>query len=106
MEQKIVYTEEVEYFLNDLVDILFKKHYFSYKENAREYVDEIIEAIEERIYFLKHYKTPDPLLNHGKYYVSVILSRRTAWYIFFDKKDTRYLITNNHVAKAAFLKGL
>lgn len=35
--------------------------------------------------------------------------KRTAWYVFFDKKDKRFYIeyiTNNRVSKAAFLKGL
>ncbi|MEI7596377.1 MAG: hypothetical protein WCK02_11565 [Bacteroidota bacterium] len=44
-EIKIEFDKSVELYLNKLVDVLFCKEYFSYKENAFEYVDEIIDEI-------------------------------------------------------------
>lgn len=110
MEKIIIsYTPEVEQYLNNLIDILFNKEYFGFIENAIEYVVNIINDIEINIHNKKHQTTPQELIKFGKYYIAYKANNKTSWYIFFDKKDNRYLIkyiTNNHVAETQFLNKL
>ncbi|MFN8236942.1 MAG: hypothetical protein U0T77_02130 [Chitinophagales bacterium] len=110
MEEIIIkYSPAVEQYLNDLVDILFEKTYFSYKENAIEYVLKIISDVETNIHTRKQQKTPDALKHYGQLYISYKSSKRTMWYVFFTKKEHFYIIkhmTNNHMATAQFLNHL
>ena len=108
MEEIIIQDSVVGYF-DDLVLLLIKENYFTYIENANDYVDKIIDFIYYELPNAQHKETPKELLKHGKYYVKYNANKRTAWYVFFDKKGNRYVIeyiTNNHVGKAAFIKGL
>jgi len=38
LEKRIIYAKSFENYLTDLIDILFNKDYFSYIENAENYV--------------------------------------------------------------------
>lgn len=67
------------------------------------------ETAETKIITQKHKQTPEVLIVYGEFYVSYKTNKRTAWYIFFSRKDNRVLvkhITNNHVADADFLQHL
>lgn len=106
---KVIFKHDVTQFLSDLTQTLYKKNYFSYLESVYEYVDFIYDEIETTIHLKKHYLSPENLAVYGKYYIYIKTTKRTAWYVFFDKKDNRYIvryITNNHVSDAAFLKDL
>lgn len=107
--EKIIYSEGVVDFLNDLVGILFEKEYFGFMDSSKEYVDRITNDIESLIDVKRHRKTPKRLQRHGSYYAAFKGSKRTTWYVFFDKYDGHYyieFITNNHSAKASFIRGL
>ena len=107
--EEITFNKNVVYELDDLVILLVKENYFSYLETAEDYVNKIYDFIYNEIPNNRHRKTPKELTQHGPYYVKYSAGKRTAWYVFFDKKDKRYLIeyiTNNHVAKATFLNAL
>ncbi len=110
MEKIIInYSPDIEQYLNNLIDVLFAKEYFGFKENAIKYVLNITTDIEINIHLKKHQTTPLDLIKFGKNYISYKANNKTSWYIFFDKKDNRYLvkyITNNHVAKTQFLNKL
>ena len=95
--------------MDELVTILVKEEYFSYIETSEAYVDCLFDFIYKELPNVRHRETPKALLKHGPFYVKYSANKRTAWYVFFDKKGSRYFIeyiTNNHVAKAAFLKNL
>ncbi len=82
--------------LNDLIDILYIEEYFGFKQSALNYVSDI-ESFVYTIPNLK-YKTCKTNTN-GVYYCKYKRSRRTTWYIIFDKEADFYLIkyiTNNH----------
>ncbi len=81
-------------FLNDLTLILFHKDYFSYFENSVIYKDKIIEFIERDIQNFPSRKTPEILKNFGQNYIFYKSTQRTTWYIFFEKMNNNYLITN------------
>ena len=96
---EVIYTSSVISYLNDLVIILYKKQYFGFIESADEYVDDIYDAIPERIKKSPHKKTPKLLQYLGSNYIFYKTNSRTTWYIFFEKRDQNYLITgitNNH----------
>ena len=103
---KIVYLPKVENYLFDLVLVLFNKDYFSYIENAEEYKDKIIDFIEENIASFPSKKTPLELQNIGTNYIFYKSNSRTTWYVFFENKNSNYLIThiiNNHCEEAKWL---
>ena len=105
-EIKIFYKSDVEYFINELIYILYKENYFSYLKNAIEYKDKIIDYIDQNICSFPSKTTP-LILNHlGSNYMFYKSNPRTTWYIFFDKEDNQYLITfitNNHTEIAKYL---
>lgn len=107
--EKIIYSTDTKIYLKELVDILLEKEYFGFSDSANEYVDRIYDDIETLIDVKRHRKTPRQLAKHGAYYAAFKGSKRTMWYVFFNKKDDRYVIkyiTNNHTAKASFIRGL
>ena len=51
-------------------------------------------------------KTPNILLRYGQNYIFYKINARTTWYIFFQKSDNNYLVTqviNNHCHEAKYL---
>jgi hypothetical protein len=110
---KVLFLPIVENYLFDLVEILYKKGYFSFYENAEKYVSDIIIDIQTNINIRVKHKAPLRFKKYGTnlYYVTYKSNKRTTWYIFFsvhgNDKDTyliRY-ITNNHVS-AHHIRGL
>ncbi|MDA6072252.1 hypothetical protein NJT12_21725 [Flavobacterium sp. AC] len=100
---EVIYTPSVISHLNDLVIILYKKEYFGFIESADEYVDDIYDAIPERIKKSPHKQTPKLLQYLGSNYIFYKPNTRTTWYIFFEKRDQNYLITgitNNYCEEA------
>ena len=95
----MVYQREVEQYLNNLITILFEKDYFIYHENAIDFVD-------QNIAIFPHKETPKHLIHLGSKYIFYTSNKRTTWYIFFESKGNKYLITyvtNNHVEIAKWL---
>jgi hypothetical protein len=106
MVGQIIYSEKFEVYLDSLIYKLYKQEYFLYKENSVKYVSKIYQDIDNVIDVKKHKQTPLELVKYGKYYITIQGSKKTTWYVFFNKKDTKYLIkyiTNNHVAKSTFI---
>ena len=88
MEKTIIlYKPQVEFYINNLVFILFQNDYFSYLENAIRYKDKIIDFIEE------NKTTPLQLKEFGSNYIFYKSNSRTTWYIFFENKGNNYIIT-------------
>lgn len=67
MEKIIIYSKEIEFYLNDLIDILFYKDYFSYKENAEKYVLDLKNEIENYIDIKRQFQSPKSLKNMEKH---------------------------------------
>ncbi len=98
---KVVYHKNVAEYLNELVDILYNKEYFGFKESAYDYVDWIFEQIESTIQ--RKVKKPAPKhfdkYAQGLSYVVYKRNSNTSWYVFFQKQENTYLIFyigNNH----------
>lgn len=100
---EVIFTPSTIRYLDDLVNILYKKEYFGFIESAEEYVSAIYDAVPERIKKTSHKKTPMSIQYLGLNYVFYKANTRTTWYIFFEKRDKNYLITgvlNNNSSEA------
>ena len=49
MEREIVYAEEVEQFLDELLVILFEKGYFGFPDTAKSYVEKLLDYVKQNI---------------------------------------------------------
>lgn len=100
--QRIIVTDEVVAYLDDLVKVLYDKEYFGFIDSAINYVVDLygfIETIPREI----HKKTPVVLAKYGSFYSFFNTGSRTTWYLFFEKQDNNYIITgilNNHCEEA------
>jgi FMN phosphatase YigB (HAD superfamily) len=111
----VVYDENVKLTFFELIDTLYQEEYFSFLDEAKEYVFEI------ELYF----KTEIPNLyrlglskkamlyfkKYGKNLFFVAYRRtksRTTWYAFFEVFDEHYFkvvhITNNHTKDASYIE--
>ncbi len=100
---KVIFTPHLIDFLDELVHILYKKEYFGFIETAEEYVSKIYDAVPKNIKLSTHKLTPKPLQHLGSNYIFYKSNNRTTWYIFFEKRNSNYLITgiiNNHSEEA------
>jgi hypothetical protein len=100
---KVIFTPYVIDFLDDLVRVLYKKEYFGFIETVEEYVLKIYDAVPENIKLSPHKSTPKNLQHLGSNYIFYKSNNRTTWYIFFERKNQKYLITgiiNNHCEEA------
>lgn len=104
--EKIIYDQDVLEYFDSLVYILFKNDYFSYYENAENYLAKVISFVKLNIRTFPHKNTPKNLLDFGPYYIFYKANARTTWYIFFEKNDENFLITgilNNHCEEPRFI---
>jgi hypothetical protein len=100
---KVLYSKNVEEYLRELIEILYHKEYFGFKESAYHYVDTLIDEIDTTISIKPYKKAPEHFSKYGKdlCYVAFPKNRNTTWYVFFniignDIYFIRY-ISNNHV---------
>jgi hypothetical protein len=104
---KIIYHEQVVDCLNELVDILYAREYFGFKESAYNYVDWILDRVAEDIVKIPAKKAPGYFSKYGDNLVYISLKRnaQTTWYIFFNHEgDLFYIryISNNHMIAQYF----
>lgn len=90
----IIFQKGVLNYLDDLVFILFKEEYFGFMQSSYDYVDKIIDFINNDISTFPSKKTPAALKNFGSKYIFYKSNQRTTWYVFFENKNNNYLITN------------
>ena len=102
---KVTAIPEIIEYIENLVPILYEKGYFSYKEAAKKYVDDLYDDIQNYLPIRQHKPAPQYYDKYGKdmYYAVFKKNRRTSWYAFFSKYEENgeiiYLIRyigNNH----------
>lgn len=106
MERIVILQQNVTDFLENLVEVLFENHYFGFEESSQAYVSKIYDFIEFNLIDFPHKQTPEKLKRYGSKYIFYKINNQTTWYIFFENKDNRYLvthITNNHMKESKFL---
>jgi hypothetical protein len=104
---KIQYLPEIEIYLFELIELLYKEHYFSFPDQAIDYVQKMRQYIENVIPIAHKRKAPDYFAKYGRdmNYFIYKANARTIWYIFFQQKEDIYLIryiSNNHVSAQYF----
>ncbi len=105
--EKIELTGFVKQKLRDLLDVLIEEDYFSYIENAEDYVDKIVDFI-NTIPKQKRYLTKRK--QYGQWYCRYKANRHTTWFITFDTNEVIWIIRNiinNHTPDyPAFIKDM
>ena len=101
----IILPEVLEY-LEELVDILYEKEYFSFLETSRNYVTELLDDIKTTLPARLSKPAPKYFDQYGKNmeYTGFRKNKHTSWYVFFETYEendevfylVRY-IANNHV---------
>jgi hypothetical protein len=97
------FNPSVLLYLNELVDVLFYKNYFSIRESAIDYVIRLIDIAESKIVNKQHYIAPKAISHHGGWLIHFNISQKTTWYFVFEKSENRYLVTyvfNNYSKEA------
>lgn len=104
---KVLFLPEVEEYLVELTDILYQKEYFGFKENAIQYITELVQEIVVSLP-TKHKKlAPTYFGRYGDdlHYSSFKRNQNTQWYVFFtiyEKEQVclvRYMGTNHTIAQ-------
>ena len=99
MEKIIFYKDEFEIQINDLIDVLIFKKYFSFEESAVHYAEKIYDFINDNIDSPIAKTSPEKFKKFGEKYLRYKANNQTSWYIFFDQKGNRFLVSyilNNH----------
>jgi hypothetical protein len=107
MGRQVIYAKEVEIFLDELLILLFEKGYFGFPEFAKQYVDNLTHYAEQHVGILSGKEAPEYFYRFGQNmrYIIYRANKTTQWYIFYQQRDTVFLvrhITNNHVAGQYF----
>lgn len=95
------FHEEVEIFLNELVDILFEKEYFGFRDSAKGYVDLLVKEIMATIHTKRKKIAPAYFSKYADnlFYTAYKRNKNTTWYVFFHQVGETYYIRyigNNH----------
>jgi hypothetical protein len=101
----VLFIPEIDDYFDELEDILYDKGYYSFKESAKQYVDDLIFDIRNILSVKRHKPAPKYYDKYGKdmFYAAFPKNKRTTWYAFFTKYEengkiiylVRY-ISNNH----------
>ena len=71
MEREIVFSNDVNVFLTDLIDILYSKNYFGFEEDAKSYVQEIVFYIMNFDFQVNIYETPENFKKFGSKFLGI-----------------------------------
>jgi len=106
---KVIVTPGVYDYLENLVIILHENDYFGFEDSARKYVDDLYNNIINGLSTCVKKRAPKYFDKYGKgmYYISLIKSKHTHWYVFFrvykkngeDIYQVRYIANNHTVAQ-------
>jgi len=80
--EKIIFSQNVLNYFDDLILILFYQDYFIYEENAQLYVDNIVEFVYDSVENFPCKISPKELKYLGSKYIFYKANSRTIWYIF------------------------
>jgi hypothetical protein len=75
--EKVIYDHGVLDYFDDLIYNLFKDDYFSYYENAENYVAKLVSFVSLNIKSVPHKVTPKKLIHLGSHYIFYKSNART-----------------------------
>lgn len=81
----VIALPEVRKYLMELIQILYKKEYFGFEENAQKYVEEVIFDIKTNLPLMLHKPAPPYFDRYGKkmLYATFRKNKTTQWYVFY-----------------------
>ncbi len=103
---KILFLPEVLDYFDELISILYEKDYFGFRENAENYVVELLDDIEKTLPFRLKKPAPSYFDKYGSkmLYSTFRKNKNTQWYVFFnvyqENGELIFLIRyigNNHI---------
>ncbi len=100
---RVYYTKEVQLYFAALIDLLYEKNYFGFRDNAKEYVNTLTQEIESTLYLKRKERAPSYFNKYkpGLWYAFYPKNKHTTWYVFFTTHPNHtyviHYITNNHV---------
>ncbi|PXV62388.1 hypothetical protein CLV62_12077 [Dysgonomonas alginatilytica] len=82
----VQFHRDVEDYLVELIEILYEKEYFGFKESATQYVRELVLEIRDTISKKRKKAAPEYFSKYGKdlFYASFRRNKNTSWYVFFS----------------------
>ena len=105
----VILIPEVRVYFRTLIVILFEKGYFSFKDSAKKYVDELLDDILLNLHEKQHKPAPEYFSTFGNdmEYASFRKNKHTTWYVFFETYEVnesvfylvRYIANNHTVAQ-------
>ena len=102
----LIYQNNVLDYFDELTYKLFELEYFGFVESSENYIDRIVDFVEENIQNFPKRKTPLKLIRFGRYYIFFKINPRTTWFIFFETNNEDFIVTNiinNHCSEAKYL---
>lgn len=99
MGKIVIFSEEVSDKLEEIAEILYKNHYFGFIEDTDFYVEKIHNYVYDNVDKPISKLSPKSFQKFGELYIKYKANENTTWYIFFDRKDNRFLVNhilNNH----------
>jgi hypothetical protein len=103
---KVLFLPEVEDYLFELIEVLYRKGYFGFEESAVKYIKSLEGDIRTNLFSKRRRPAPPFFNRYGEklLYSVFAKSRTTQWYVFFnvyqDNGETVFVvryISNNHV---------
>lgn len=97
----VQFHKDVEDYLVELIEVLYEREYFGFKESAIQYVRELIFEIRNTISKKTKKVAPKYFSKYGEnlFYTNFRKNKTTSWYVFFNIENTVYTIYyigNNH----------
>ena len=98
-EIEIIYSQNFIDYVDELTLVLYRLKYFSFIESSYHYTDKIYDFVDENIDKPISRQSPKAFQKFGAFYMKYKANENTTWYIFFDRRDNRFLVNhilNNH----------
>jgi hypothetical protein len=107
---RVIYTTVATDILDELIPVLYERGYFSYKEDAKKYVDDLYDDIEKNLPNRLKKRAPkffSDRYGKGLWYAIFPKNKHTSWYVFFrlykengeKVYQVRYIDTNYGVTQ-------
>jgi hypothetical protein len=84
---KVIFTPDTLLYLEELAQKLYLSHYFGCIESAHQYLDELVDEIENGLPYLNSKEAPRYFDRYGQdmFYATFRKNKNTYWYVFFKK---------------------
>jgi hypothetical protein len=87
LTNKVVFSQEVELFLDELLNLLFEKGYFAFPDSAKQYVDNLISYIEQDVYMDTGQDAPTYFSRYGQNLKYITYRAKRQHGIYFTKNE-------------------